>query len=60
MNVQSNKSFLKEIDLQEEYRNMGEIVNLKKNVEPKYECPACGEKFNDKKRFCPGCGAEFE
>jgi rRNA maturation endonuclease Nob1 len=54
-------SFLKEIDLQEEYRNMAEKVDLKKppETEPKYECPACGEKFNEKKRFCPGCGVEF-
>ena len=55
------QSFIKEIDLQEEYRNMAEKVDPKKPAEgePKYECSACGEKFNEKKKHCPGCGVEF-
>ncbi len=58
----TKSSFLKEIDLQEEYRNMAEKVDTKKpekTEDYKYECGSCGEKFNEKKKHCPGCGAEF-
>ncbi len=57
-----NPSFLKEINLQEEFRNMAEKVDTKKekkDEDAKYECGSCGHKFNEKVKYCPSCGAEF-
>jgi DNA-directed RNA polymerase subunit RPC12/RpoP len=52
-------SFLKEINLQEEFRNMNEVVNPKQEKK-EYECGACHQKFGEKYKRCPHCGVEFE
>ena len=52
---------LTKINLRKEFENMTEKIIPKtvKETEAKYECGACGEKFNEKRKFCPGCGVEF-
>jgi len=57
----NGQSVLKEINLQGEFTRMTETINPKKDEkkEPKYKCGACGETFDEKKKFCPGCGVEF-
>lgn len=60
---QTGRSFLKEINLKGEFEKMAEKINPKKEdppKDPKYECGACGQKFNEKYSRCPHCGVEFE
>jgi hypothetical protein len=56
------KQIITKIDLKGEFENMTEKINPKKDKvsEEKYECGACGGKFNEKYSRCPHCGCEFE
>lgn len=55
--------FLKEINLQGEFKNMEETVNPKKSKEEEsktYKCGSCGGTFKERIKRCPHCGVEFE
>lgn len=61
-NVQpQGPSVLKEINLQEEFRNMEEVIEPKgkKEDEKTYKCGKCSGTFKEKTKHCPHCGVEF-
>lgn len=56
----SKSNILKQINMKQEFDKMTEKINPKKEAEEKFECGACGKKFNERYGHCPHCGCEFD